>query len=78
MGCAKLDVGYPIQKEMFIAQLARGEQAQVAATERCKETTVEMPPGGSHNRGLGQGRRNLGADGAAAGVWEGSRRTQCL
>ena len=50
----------------------------MAATERGKERTVEVPPGGSHNRGLGQGRWNLGADSAAARVWEGRRRTQCL
>ena len=30
----------------------------MAATERRKERIVEVPPGGSHNRGLGQGRRN--------------------
>lgn len=51
---------------------------QVAATERPKKRTVEVPPGGSHSRGLGQGRRDLGADRAAARVWEGSRQTQRL
>lgn len=36
------------------------------------------PPGGIHIWGLGNGRGYLGANRAAAGGWEGSRRMQCL